>query len=199
MKTFGPKRKPAPIGEQFNRLIVKEEISSRRITKGWERLVICHCLDCGRDRIIPLRLILHGKYKSCGQCFRNKNMVEYTSQVDGSVYLGCVNNDYIKVKDGKKRIEFHVLEARKVYTMLGLNFPGKGIVHHINNNKLDNDIGNLAVIESCGAHTKHHQDMGQAMYQFLVRENLLDKFLMEHPEFHLISLKDMLNKSRKVV
>ena len=72
---------------------------------------------------------------------------------DGKGYLQCLKPDWYTGRKGSKHVFVHTVVMCEY---LGLTELPKGwVVHHINGNKRDNDINNLALLTN-SAHTKLH-------------------------------------------
>ena len=120
----------------------------------------------------------------------------YISEIDGEeLYLQKGhNNQYHRISKKHSREAFHIYEAKKIYNLLGIPWKKGFIVHHVNKNKLDCSLSNLAVMDNSSAHITQHSQMEKEMYSFLADNNLLARFYLEHPEVKIVTLKDELSR-----
>lgn len=116
------------------------------------------CEICGKEFTTFPKFIKKGQGRFCSlQCSgkasrSSKSLGEY----DGlNVYVGT--NGYARIVFGRsKEMLFHVYLMEK---FLGRKLIKNEHVHHINENKLDNRIENLKLVDNRGGHQKEHADI----------------------------------------
>lgn len=137
------------------------------------------------------RFIFH---KSTGP----KRGKQIKSEVDGEIVFvhdTNRNSPYPRTVSKKYgRTAFHVYEAKKIYEKLGLPWQPRSCVHHMDNDKLNFTLNNLAVFASAQEHKTFHHKLEQAMLKFLIGSKLIDDFynsgLIQRPK----TLADLLNQ-----
>ena len=84
--------------------------------------------------------------------YNNENNNEYKNYVFSGKYLAILNPTHPKArKDGY--VYIHQLQAEK---KLGRHLRDDECVHHIDENKLNNDIDNLMIFKTRADHTAFH-------------------------------------------
>lgn len=151
-------------GQKFNRLKVIEDSS---IKKAGQILWRCEC-DCGKEKLIRAYDLKSGKQKSCG-CLNAEKTAERNKKNSGNkspCWKGGIrkSNGYIYIYApnhhranawGSGYVKRCVLVAEKHF---GKIIKSDEIIHHINGNRDDDRIENLAIMTR-GQHTSlHHKN-----------------------------------------
>lgn len=103
-----------------------------------------NCSCCGKDigYVKPSR-IAKNPNRVCMSCHKSKT--KGISKHGGGYVLVTV----VPGRNGKRVLEHRLVMERH----LGRKLSNKEVVHHINENKLDNRIENLMLFDSAGQHT----------------------------------------------
>jgi predicted transcriptional regulator len=120
------------------------------------------------------------------------------SEVDGEqLHLNGLDgkDGYVRVYVNGKRHRVHQYEARKVFRAVGRTWPKGAIVHHIDHNRENYSLDNIAVFNSNSLHAQHHGQKEVAMHNYLTQKDLLKEFHQEYPEFELETLADILKST----
>lgn len=173
------------IGEKFNRLTI-DSIYRHPKYKGTWFNVLC---DCGNRLQVSLARLKNEHTKSCG-CIRRKYERVFTSEIDGEkISISCGKLKYFRIIGSKEQL--HVYEAKKIFRVKNKEWNDNFVVHHVDGNKINNSLSNLAILQNGGTHQKHHKKMEIAMYSFLKNNNLLDEFYLENPHLKLETLLNL--------
>jgi hypothetical protein len=178
--------------------LFKWTVLSGYINETHQSIVVVQC-ECGHIAERRLELLLAGKSRSCG-CGRYSKLKEYVSEVDGEVYkVGITGNGYVRVAkrfEDDKRGYLYVIEGKNVYDCVGRGWSTEFHLHHIDNDKANCALSNLAIFSGTGEHHKHHALMEQAMYGFLKGRGLLDEFYEDNPDLKLTTLEEVVEEHR---
>ena len=115
---------------------------------------LCAC-ECGRLAVVTGKHLRSGDVRSCG-CLHSETSIK--NLPDNEKPLGFrrkTNKGYIEIKtfSGYQREHVFVMEA-----VLGRRLEDDEVVHHIDNDKTNNDISNLQLM-SHGEHTSLHNKL----------------------------------------
>lgn len=194
------------INKKFNKLTIESIYHHPKYNGTWFN-VKC---DCGNKFQTSLAKLKKGHTKSCG-CIRRKfKSIQFISEVDGEIvkvsgrkdqYYRILNNTTSNFKPKRKlgiikkdeREHFHIHEAKKIFKILGKEWSQTTCIHHIDGDKLNNKLNNLAIFENNGKHHEHHKKLELKMFQFLQSRNLLQEFYKENPELRLQTLSDLIS------
>lgn len=172
-------------------------ILSGGVNEQHQSVVVAQC-QCGSKKELRLDEILLGKTKSCG-CSRINKLNTYISEVDGEEYKGNITSTgYVRIRRNLSNFstggQLHVVEAEKVFVLLNKKLDSsKFHVHHIDYNKSNASLCNLAILES-GAHQKHHANMEKSMYSYLSENGLLGDFYEKNSHLKLTTVRDMMEE-----
>ena len=139
-------QKPIDItGQRFGRLVAVE-LSEKRRQQAWWR---CQC-DCGKTYLTRGSSLRRGAVKSCG-CTRFPSGSEHPSWRGGS----STSHGYVtwRMRSGK-RIGEHTVVAEKV---LGRPLPSRAVVHHVDENRGNNNPSNLVICQDFAYHNFLHK------------------------------------------
>lgn len=176
------------IGKRFNSLTV------RSIYPHPNRAHFNVECDCGKCFPVSLSKLKTGHTRSCG-CIRRKHAVAFISEIDNETLqiCNCRNGKYQRIVGADhNRPQLHAYEAKKLYSLRNLEWEPEFTVHHIDSNGRNNRLTNLAVIPDNATHHRHHKKMEIRMYEFLLKQGLIEKFYEENPELRLKTLADTL-------
>lgn len=122
----------------------------------------------------------------------------YVSQIDGEEvhFQRPSSSDYPRVSINGTRRLLHIYEAQKAYRILGLSWPERATVHHVDYVRDNLSQTNLAVFDGTGPHIRHHGDLERAMYSFLLGAGLLGEFYKKYPNVKCVTLADLLSERR---
>lgn len=170
------------VGKKFNRLTILSIYHHPRYKSTWFT-VKC---DCGKQLQVARTRLKKGHTRSCG-CIRRKYSSVFVSDIDGEAILISKGKlSYFRLTHTKELL--HAYEAKKLFGLVGKEWHHKYVVHHIDGNKTNNDLHNLAVLTNNRTHRQQHNRMEHAMYSFLEKNNLLDAFYAENPSLRLETL-----------
>lgn len=99
-------------------------------------------------------------------------------KIDGSPYI---NGDYLMTYKGGQKIFIH---KQVVSDSIGRPLTKDERVHHIDGNKLNNELDNLYLCSDRAAHGKVHSSLQEVAFQ-LVRKGII-KFDSESGTYHLV-------------
>lgn len=120
--------------------------------------------DCGNVLNVALAKLKQNHVKSCG-CIRRKHDQLFISEIDGEkIIVSGGKLQYFRILDSREQL--HVYEAKKLFRLTNSQWDNCMVVHHVDGNKLNNSLTNLAVISDNGLHQKHHNQMERQMYKF---------------------------------
>jgi hypothetical protein len=173
------------IGKKFDRLTVKEIYHHPKYKGTW---FVLNC-DCGNEVKSSLVRLKIKHIRSCG-CIRRKNEQIFISEIDGEkISVSYGKFKYCRIIKTKELLHLH--EAKKLFMLKNKEWSEKLVVHHVDGNKLNNKLDNLAIISNNGEHHKHHARMERSMYSFLQENGLLDRFYNKYPNLKLTTLADL--------
>jgi hypothetical protein len=105
------------------------------------------CVMCGKECSATLARKLTNKYRLCAECWQELCVVPVGTKIVNS--LGYI---LVKCEDGEWRLEHRIVAEEKIGRKL---LPGEQ-VHHIDQNKGNNDPDNLEVCKSFREHLENH-------------------------------------------
>lgn len=174
------------VGKEFSNLTI-EDIYHHPKYKGTWFVLKC---KCGKIIKASLAKLKQKHVKSCG-CIRRKYDKVFVSEIDKEeIVISSGKSKYFRILPTKTHL--HVHEAKKAFSIKNKQWHESFVVHHIDGDKLNNILTNLAVLENNGRHRKHHSDMERAMYLFLKENDLLEDFYAKNKSLRLTTLADIL-------
>ena len=127
------------VGKKFNHLTVLEKIGVQKGHTQW----LCRC-DCGNTTVVTTGSLKSGSTKSCG-CILLQTGESHWNWKKGCTITSCGYRE-IPVP-GEKGHHRYANEHRGIAErVLGRKLNVYEVVHHINENKLDNRPENLSVL-----------------------------------------------------
>ncbi len=134
-----PPNKANLLNQKYGMLTVLEDVGSRRGHTLWK----CRC-DCGNETFVTTGLLRFGSVISCG-CLARRRGANHPNWRQGFHITG---DGYREIpKPGSTENHRYVSEHRAVMEkVLGRKLNSWEIVHHINQNKLDNRQENLQIM-----------------------------------------------------
>lgn len=135
-------------GMRFGRLVV---ISGGGSNKEGRALWVCNC-DCGSEKLALGKTLLSGKTRSCGCLHRESSMRNIPKTTKPLSSERTTRSGYIEIKTerGYVRKHIHVMECH-----LGRRLTKDEVVHHIDQDKRNNDLSNLQLMTNA-EHTALH-------------------------------------------
>lgn len=136
-------------GKKFGALTAVQPYSGSR---GGSVLWECLC-DCGKTKITTAKLLLRGDCTSCG-CLKKARALEHVAKYEKPI-------GFKRIKKSSGRVEIKTINGfvlEHIFIMeneLGRKLVKGEVVHHIDGDKLNNDIKNLKLMSSSD-HTKLH-------------------------------------------
>jgi len=136
------------------------------------------CTECSKEFIVRHRNVKRRKYFLCEKCTNQKS--GYSRTKEGNTKL---DHGYMRLKSDKKE-KSHFVHRKMMENFLKRPLVKGEIVHHIDGNKLNNDLDNLWLTNH-SAHTKAHDTLEKIGMQ-LYRQGLV-VFDKKTGEYKLIS------------
>lgn len=172
------------VGKKYGRLTIQSVYHHPKYKGTWFD-VKC---DCGNMLKVSLVRLKIQHTKSCG-CIRRKYEHVFTSEIDGEkIHVSGGKLQYFRVLGLRELL--HIYEAKKLFKVKGKQWNDSYVVHHVDGNKKNNSLSNLAVLADNSTHRKQHNKMEIAMYAFLSINNLLNEFYLKNPHLKLTTLGD---------
>jgi hypothetical protein len=135
-------------GKKFGRLTVLNRSGSSKIGK-----VTWNCLcECGNQVVAVGYSITSGRKKSCGCLHKESSISNLPKNVKPLGHERLTKKGYVVVKTESGFVRKHVLVMER---HIGRKLLPGEIVHHKDENKLNNDISNLEIMLH-GEHTVMH-------------------------------------------
>ena len=134
-----PPNKANLLGQRFGHLTVIAEHGSKNGHTVWK----C-CCDCGRVNYVSTGCLKSGIIQSCGclQTRRGKNHPNWRK----GFHITEAGYREIPIPDSQAKHRYYAEHRCVMEKYLGRTLGPEEVVHHINGNKLDNRIENLAVL-----------------------------------------------------
>jgi len=136
----------------------------------WVKRLSLKCVNCSKplNNITPSRT----KNKKNLFCSRQCNSSFYSSG-DKNYFWGGgikISRGYKSIYEGKGK---YIFEHRKAMeTLLGRKLNKNEIIHHIDGDKLNNDINNLLLFKTQKDHAKHHGLLQEFSYK-LIKDGII--------------------------
>ena len=146
-----PPNKANLIGQKFGLLTVMTEHGSKNGHTIWE----CLC-DCGNVTYVSTGCLKYGNIQSCG-CLLSRRGKEHPNWKQG-FHITETGYKEIPIPNSRAHHRYYAEHRAVMENHLGRELNSDEVVHHINGNKLDNRIENLAVL-SRAEHAALHAGM----------------------------------------
>ena len=136
------------VGQRFGRLSVVSEAGTNKYGRA---LWLCIC-DCGKEKVALGKTLSSGRTRSCGCLHAETALRNIPSNAKPIGFERITPYGYVEVKtqQGFARKHVCVMEAH-----IGRKLREGEVVHHIDHNKKNNDIGNLLLMTNA-EHTALH-------------------------------------------
>ncbi len=148
-----PPNKANLAGQKFGMLTVLRDTGSRNNHTVWE----CQC-DCGKITHVTTGSLRYGAIQSCG-CLLSRRGAEHPNWKQG-YHINEHGYRELPVPNSTDKHRYRVEHREVMETHLGRPLYEWEVVHHINCNKLDNRLENLAVL-SRSEHAALHAAIGR--------------------------------------
>jgi len=132
----------------------------------------CRCDLCNKDFTRPSSNLKKQHFCSL-TCYNNWRVGENNPQYKRGYSIGSSGYCYTKRKRNGKNVLLHRLLMEE---HLGRKLKRYEFVHHINENKVDNRIENLELLNSREHHKKHKIFGEKEFYKFLLNEYLVNSY-----------------------
>ena len=134
--------------QRFGRLVAISLCPERR---GRLRVWRCVC-DCGNEKHALAKTLRNGGTRSCGCLHLESALAKVTARSRPVGFERMTGKGYLEVKtaSGFRRKHMHIMEEH-----IGRRLRHDEAVHHIDGNKLNNDISNLQLMKHA-EHTALH-------------------------------------------
>tara|TARA_R110000782_G_C14819221_1_gene413844 strand:+ start:3415 stop:4074 length:660 start_codon:yes stop_codon:yes gene_type:complete len=137
-------------GQKFGRLTAIQKTSLRRDGKVvW----LCHCV-CGREKLTTASILKMGLARSCGCLHKETSISNLPKNTYKIGQKRIVTKGYIEVKTKNGFIREHV---KVMQDAIGRKLYQNEVVHHIDENKKNNDISNLRLMTNSEHITLHNK------------------------------------------
>lgn len=160
-------------GKRFGRLVV---LSEAGITKDMKAKWLCVC-DCGNQAVVVGKLLRAALTRSCGCLHKESSLLNLpkTAKAIGSERITRGGYVEVKTERGYARKHVHVMEQH-----LGRRLDRGEVVHHIDQDKTNNDISNLQLMTNA-EHTALHNRLDPVSKETGRKISLANlKFSFEH-------------------
>jgi len=132
------------------------------------------------------------RWKNSGD--KKRANANYVSEIDGellTITQGSDADGYLRISKYKYRETLHTYEAKKAYRLLDKKWSCHNIVHHIDGDRTNCSLDNLAILTSRSLHRNYHARLGRLMYRYLIENDLLTDFYKKNPSMKLETIKDI--------
>lgn len=125
---------------------------------GVTKSVITQCFTCNKDIVLKPHQIRDHNFcsKQCQNVWKGTKTGESSSQWRGGIYMTNQGYRFLRQPDGTYKAEHRIVMEEKI----GRELLSDEVVHHIDEDKLNNDINNLQLM----TRSEHIEEHRNALY-----------------------------------